>query len=584
MSHSVKSTLLCGFITASLVSFAWQAAPIPPPEQLTVHTDDRVMVPMRDGIRLAANIFRPEGEGRWPVILTRTPYGRSGVSYFDAGRYYAGHGYIYIVQDVRGRGDSEGDFHPWIEGRDGFDTIEWAARQPWSSGSVGTIGGSYSAFDQWQAAEEQPPHLKAMIVSSTPPDLFDSTYIHSVFDMDSIEWAIVTSGRRMGEFPTEEQRKAYYHLPVFTMDDAFGLRLDRSWRDLMLHRNDRKYWRPRSYRNRLSRVRAPVLHLDGWYDTGDATTTLENYNEMAAHAVAPEVRAGQKAIIGPWQHDVYSRTVAGVDFGPEAAFDRRGVAVQWFDCYLKQIGCDRIEGWPPLRIFHMGENKWIAESRWPPPRAKAVPYYFHSGGHANSREGDGRLSQSPPSASERPDFYTYDPANPVPIVIAPESIAGPSAEDQRETEMRPDVLVFTSAPLQSPLEVTGRIRLRLWAASSAPDTDWVARLVDVHPDGYARRLTDGAVRAHYRRSFERSSLLKPGKIYEYTIDLWETSNVFLPGHRIRVEIAGSEFPVFSRNLNTGRDNETTVEMRSARQTIFHDAGHPSQIVLPVAPR
>ncbi|MBZ5525388.1 MAG: CocE/NonD family hydrolase [Acidobacteriia bacterium] len=569
--------------TGWIAALCQQATSTPATDLPPVRIEHNVMIPMRDGVRLAANVFRPETKDRLPVILTRTPYGKNGKAFFDAGRYYAQHGYVYIVQDVRGRGDSGGEFRPWIEGQDGFDSIEWAARQAWSSGRVGTIGGSYAAFDQWQAAEEQPPHLKAMIVSSTPPDLFDSTYINRVFDMDAIEWAIVTNGHAMQEFPTEEQRKAYDHLPVFTMDEAFGWHLDRSWRDLITHQHDPEYWRARSYQSRLARVQAPVLHLDGWYDLGDASTSLENYNAMVAHAGTAEARANQRAIIGPWQHDVYSQRIAGIDFGPEAAFDRRGVSVQWFDCYLKESNCDQVRAWPPLRIFHMGENRWSSEQRWPLLQIKPTPYYFHSDGHANTREGDGTLSLSAPE-TEKADFFTYDPQNPVEIVIAPENIAGPTAEDQRNTEMRPDMLVFTSAPLQTPLEITGRIRVRLWAASSAPDTDWVARLVDVHPDGYAQRLTDGAVRARYRQSFEHPSLLQPEKIYEYTIDLWETSNVFLPGHRIRMEITSSMFPVFSRNLNTGADNETTTEMQVAHQAIYHDAAHPSQIVLPVVPR
>jgi hypothetical protein len=472
---------------------------------------------MRDGVTLAANVFRPDIAGKFPVILTRTPYGKNGKSFFDAGAYYAQHGYVYIVQDVRGRGDSDGGFRPWIEGQDGFDTIEWAARQSWSSGNVGTIGGSYACFDQWQAAEEQPPHLKAMVASSCPPDLFDSTYINNVFDMDAILWAMLTNGHVLQEVPAdvpgEAPYKTYLHLPVLTLDEAFGWRLQRSWRDLITHAHDPDYWRSRSYQSGLSRVSVPVLHLDGWYDLGDATRSLQNYNAMIAHGATGEARRNQRVIIGPWIHNNYSPKVGDIDFGPEAALSLRDTALQWYDCYLKQKDCEQIHAWPQLKIFHMGENRWTSEDHWPLPQVKLTPYYFHSAGHAKTLTGDGALTTAAPVA-EKPDLYTYDPAAPTPIVFPADSLAGPAAQDQRATESRPDMLVFSSASLAAPVQVTGRIHVRLWAASSAPDTDWVARLVDVHPDGYAQRLVDGQVRARFRKSFDHPSLLEPGKIYE----------------------------------------------------------------------
>jgi putative CocE/NonD family hydrolase len=332
-------------------------------------------------------------------------------------------------------------------------------------------------------------------------------------------------------------------------------------------------------------VQVPVLHVDGWYDLRDVSATLENYNTLVAKAATAAARQNQRVIIGPWWHGQYEqRKTADIDFGPEAAIDRKALYLKWYDCHLENKNCGDVETQQPVKIFMMGENKWRDERAWPPQNAKLVPYYFHSKGSANTRAGNGVLSSASPAA-EPPDHYSYDPKDPPTLVMEPDDSL---AADQGKPESRNDMLVFTSEPLKAPLRVSGHLTVKLWASSSAQDTDWVARLIDVHPDGYAQRLTDTIVRASYHGSspYPQSSdfaPLPPGTIREYTLDLWDLANVFLPGHQVRVEITSAFMPLFSRNLNTGMNNLTTTGMKTAEQTIYHDREHPSRILLPVVP-
>jgi len=554
-----------------------------------VHKEYNVLIPMRDGIRLAAHIYRPEAKGRFPVIVSRTPYGKDSKSIFSMAEFFAQHGYAYVTQDVRGRYDSEGEFTVLThEAQDGYDTIEWLARQPWSSGSVGTFGGSYLSWDQWLAAEQQPPHLKAMVVQSTPPDIFQVAW-RGAFFINGLFWCLLLDGRTNQDLSVYDEHLTD-HLPVSTLDEAARRHLDKTFRAWVQHDSLDDFWKPQSYEDNLARVNVPVLHLDGWYDMRDVSVTLKNYNRLLHEAGSAAARQGQRVVIGSWEHGGYAaRKIGDIDFGPEAVIDGKRLLLKWYDCFLQEKNCDETAKIPPVRIFVLGENKWRDEQEWPPKRAQITPFYFHSQGHANTSAGDGSLSHIAPG-NEPKDEYTYDPRDPTTMVLQSASGVDAMTADQRKAELRPDMLVFTSAAAETPVEVSGHIQVKLWAASSAPDTDWVVRLVDVHPDGYAQRLLDEIVRARYRelppytQSYQQFSLLTPGKIYQYSIDLGDIANVFLKGHRIRVEIASSFFPVYSRNLNTGRDNLTTTETQTAHQTIYHDAEHPSQILLPVIPR
>jgi hypothetical protein len=552
------------------------------PTSYKIKWEYNVRVPMRDGVKLSANISRPDAEGRFPVIVDRTPYGKNRKGFFDPAAYFAQQGYVYVVEDCRGRYDSEGTFMPWInEGHDGYDTIEWAARQPWSNGNVGTTGGSYGAWDQWFAAEEQPEHLKTMILISTPPDPYSAAYQDGAFGLQTLDWAIIVDGHTFQEYPGD-LAEVYRHLPVHTMDGAAGRSLPETFRAWTQHDTYDDYWKPRSYETQLSRIRVPVLHIDGWYDAPDAT--LKNYNGMFTQGALPQASRGQKVILGPWLHQTFkSQKVGDIDFGPDAPIDLNAASLSWYDCHLKGLNCDKTDAESPIKIFVMGENRWRSEQEWPLKQAQVTPFYFHSQGHSNTRMGDGILSREAP-ANEPVDTFTYDPNDPIPSTDDPGTMGASSVLDERQMESRKDVLVFTTAPLEKSVEVTGPIRVKLWAASSAPDTDWVAKLIDVHPNGEAQRLQDGIVRARFRDSIDHPSLIMPLKIYEYTIDLLDTSNLFQEGHRIQVAITSSNFPDFDRNLNTGNSSENTTEIQVAKQTIYHDAAHPSHILLPMITR
>jgi len=549
-----------------------------------VKKEFNVRIRMRDGIRLSADIYRPDAPGKFPVVLSRTPYDNSNAGQVTQGTYFAERGYVYIVQDSRGRLDSEGDFTPLVaEAKDGHDTIEWAGVQPWSNGRIGTIGGSYGGWNQWFAAEQGSTYLKAMVSIVTPPDPFlNVPYQNGAFLLGMVDWMILVDSRSMQNLKANDLPSLYKHLPVSTTDEAAG-RHSSWWKTWIQHNTYDEYWKALSYQDKYAKVKAPILHITGWYDDDQLGNTM-NYVAMLKQGGSPEARANQRLLIGPWPHAVNStRKLGDVDFGPDAVIDIRGTYLSWFDCHLKQTGCEKWGGTTPVRIFVMGDNKWRDEREWPLARAKPTPYYFHSAGKANGPVGDGTLSPTAPGA-EPQDHYRYDPNDPTPFVLSPGALQLGTTEDQRSVETRSDLLVFTTEPLATDVEVTGPIKVKLFAASNALDTDWTGKLVDVHPDGYAQRVLDGIIRARFRESYEHPTLLTPGKPAEYTIDLWSTSNVFKKGHRIRLEIASAAFPKFSRNLNTGGPNEASTAIKVAEQTIYHDAQHPSHVLLPIVPR
>jgi putative CocE/NonD family hydrolase len=539
-------------------------------------------VPMRDGVRLSADIYRPlaskQGE-RFPVILMRTPYNKNTELAHELGRWYAQRGYVLVYMDVRGRGDSEGEFLPYRnEGRDGHDSIEWCAGRPWSDGKVGTLGSSYPGAIQWLAALEQPEHLVTMIVRVTPSDPFVE-WPSGTHGPMHLCWLHLTSGRVVQNMEAVNWERVYEHLPLLTMDEQAG-RVSPIWREELGHTRLDEFWAPLCYQGRFSQIDLPVMHISGWYDDEQIGTPL-NYAGMIRQAPSAFARANQKLVMGPWGHRVNTtRKLGEVDFGAQALIDLRALELAWFDRWLKGIETDQAQ--PGARIFIMGENCWRDETEWPLARTQWVNYYLHSHGSANSRFGDGSLSPSLPG-SEAPDRYRYDPARPVPFLTDPTSsqIGGP--DDYAAIERRDDVLVYITDPLEQDLEVTGPIRLRLYAASSAVDTDFMAKLVDVHPGGFIQRLCDGMVRARFRNGMSQPELIEPGKTYPFEVDLWNTSQVFFKGHRIGLELASSAFPKYDRNLNTGEDLGSGTRMVIAEQTIYHDIERPSALILPLIP-
>ena len=552
------------------------------PEDHELWIDFDRQVPMRDGIRLSADIYRPavskRGE-RFSAILLRTPYNKNIEAAVELGRWYARHGYILVYMDVRGRGDSDGEFVPYrSEGRDGYDSIEWCASQPWCDGKVGTLGSSYPGSIQWLTALEQPEHLATMIVRVPPSDPFVEWPTGTEGPMH-LCWIHLTSGRVVQNMEAVNWTQVYEHLPLLTMDEQAG-RISPLWREELQHTRLDDFWAPLCYQNRFDQIDLPVLHISGWYDD-EQIGTPRNYAGMTRQAPSPSARANQKLIMGPWGHRVNTTQKLGeVDFGLQALIDLRGLELAWFDRWLKGIEFENAQ--PGARIFVMGTNEWRDEVEWPLARTRWASYYLHSQGSANSRFGDGMLNTTPPEA-ESPDQYRYDPARPVPFLTDPTSsqIGGP--DDYAAVERRDDVLVYVTPPLEEALEVTGPVRLGLHAASSAVDTDFMAKLLDVHPDGFVQRLCDGMVRARFRNSMSQPELIEPGQIYRFEIDLWNTAQVFFKGHRIGLEIASSAFPKYDRNLNTGEDLGTGTSMLVAEQTIYHDAEHPSALILPVIP-
>ncbi|HLI68910.1 MAG TPA: CocE/NonD family hydrolase [Ktedonobacteraceae bacterium] len=585
-------------------------------QQVIVEYD--VPARMRDGVTLRANIFRPASEGQWPVLLTRLPYGKDfpiGSSMMDPGQV-ARRGYVVIVQDTRGRMTSEGEWIPFIhEPEDGVDTIAWASELPYSDGQVGMYGISYFGFTQWAAAIHRPPALKAIIPAQTWNDPFNgvlfrggaqelgssgSWQLNMALDVlmrrhrgnpEALGQAIYLLVREIDTLGTS----GYASLPLKDFAPLKQQDIAPYFFENFNHPMERDYElvRPLHIIGHHHDVTVPTLNIGGWYDIF-VQDTITHFKAMREEGSTPEARQS-KLLIGPWAHGGFANPIGELNFGFGASaalidlkMDLVSYQLRWFDHWLKGIDTGMLNE-APIKLFVMGANIWRDEYEWPLARAVATRYYLHSGGHANSLNGDGTLSMHPPASSEAiSDQYIYDPANPVPtrggaLLMTPEYRPGPY--DQRPVEAREDVLVYTSEALSTDVEVTGPIKVHLWAASSAPDTDFVARLVDVHPDGYAQNLTDGIIRARYRHfeQGEAPSLIEPGRAYEYEIDLWSTSNLFKAGHRIRVDVTSSSFPRWDRNPNTGHPFGTDAELATARQTILHDEAHPSYIILPIVP-
>lgn len=590
-------TLICFivvFVVAASVSINVTASLGGEQEKSTVVDYYNVMIPMRDGVKLATDIYRPDKTGTYPVLLMRGPYGQS-AQLVETGQRWAKRGYVFIYQDVRGRYDSEGTFYPYMfEANDGYDTQQWAGQQPWSTGDVGTLGGSYRGTTQWFSAPLRSSALKAMIPSISPLNYYsDVAYTGGAFRLaERISWGLGVGGRTSQAMHTD-WAKTVWHLPLRTMDNALGVNLPH-WQDWIAHPSYDDYWAVLNVKAKLSDVDAPAYNIGGWYDRF-LKGTLSAYQGARQQIRSEHSREGQKLLIGPWAHNVIppaSSVLGELDFGPDSILDLEPSYVAWFDYWLKGRSSAFITG-APILLFVMGENHWRTENEWPLARTHYTPYYFRSGGRASAVEGEGRgeLSLAIPSLDNPNDQYTYNPANPVPTcptmpcgASGLAALTGSGPRDQTVIEQREDVLSFTSEPLVSDTEITGPVEVILYAASTALDTDFTAKLVDVHPNGKAYNLVDGIIRARYRDSFEKPELLEPNKVYQYTIDLWATSNLFKKGHRIRVDISSSNFPRFDRNPNTGHPFGQNTDLQSATQTIYHNSEYPSHILLPVIPR
>jgi putative CocE/NonD family hydrolase len=543
-----------------------------------VKIESPVPVKMRDGVVLIADVYRPQANGKFPVILERTPYNRAFGAAMAA--ELASHGYVVVKQDTRGRFDSGGEFYPFrSESQDGYDTVEWAAALPYSNGDVGMMGGSYVGATQMLAAIARPPHLAAIYPYVTASEYYEGwTYQGGALEQwFASSWASVLAIdtlRRKAAGAIDP--KAW--VPQLPVDDYRLIQLPGAgvapyFRDWVEHERDDAYWRPWKISDHYAEMKVKALHSGGWHDLF-LKGTIQNYMGMRKSSPAA---ADQRLLLGPWGHTYTSPEgkIGDVTFGKQAVLDSSATTLSWFDYALKGVR-NEYAGGAPVRLFIMGENVWRDEQEFPLARTRTTNYYLRRGTLDAAAPGD-----------EPAESFEYDPANPVPTIggrLCCSNQLPPGPADQRPNENRPDVLVFTTPPLEKDVEVTGFIRAKIYAASSAVDTDFTAILTDVEPSGYSRFLTDGIVRARYRNSTSAAEPIEPGKIYAYDIDLWATSNVFKAGHRIRLAIASSNFPRFNRNLNTGEAMAGATRMLKATQTIYHDAGHPSALVLPVIPR
>ncbi len=584
-----------------------------------------VSVPMRDGVSLAADIYLPARDGkvidgRFPAVMERTPYDKQGQ--VNGGRYYARRGYAAIMQDVRGRFQSEGIWHPFArEAPDGYDSVEWAATQPWCDGNVGTMGGSYCGSDQSALATLAPPHLKAMVIAVGTSNYHTSSmrqngalelrFMIYAFRMATTSPEALANPTLKAALEADFGRIEQWLTRTPYKKGSSALRFLPSYEqwllDILHHSEFDDYWKQRGYaidHYYDEHADVPTVYLGGWYDSYARGTTA-NYT-----ALSKKLKTRQHLFMGPWTHGGWEESFSGdVDFGSDSVLDDyNGYRLRWFDRWLKGID-NGVDGDKPVRLFTMGGGtsrkglngklqhggSWHDVDAWPLAGTQYAPYHVHA---------DGTLSTTKPEPSQ-PTCYTYDPRDPVPTmgggVSAANDIMPPGGFDQRGDERfygcqdtlpvaaRSDVLVFQTAELDEPIEVTGPITVRLWAASSAIDTDFTAKLIDVHPanadypDGFSQNISDSIIRARYRNSRNTPAMLRPGQITPFNIVLYPTSNLFGRGHRIRLDISSSNFPRFDINPNTGGELGQDQRVQLAQQAVYHDPEHPTHVVLPIIP-
>ena len=593
--QSLRKAVLCfAFLATTLGMRTAFAVELP-----TVIIEHGVEVKMRDGVILRTDIYRPNAPGKFPVILKRTPYDKHNTDAIDFALKGVARGYIVINQDVRGRYTSDGEWYPFLhESEDGYDTVEWAAALPYSDGRVGMYGDSYVGATQMLAAIAHPPHLAGICPIVTASNYhnnwtyqggafeqwFDESWT-SILAQDTLRRAASQSTDALegiSKLPLTEY--SLFALPQHSSDGGLLKTLAPYFVDWLAHPDYDNYWKRWTIEEHYADIRVPALTVAAWYDIFQGGS-LKNYAGLKQHAENEAARQGQRLLVTIGGHAGDERKVGDVDFGPTAPFDEDETTLRWYD-HLFKNAANEFAGPKRVQIFVMGANQWRSEDDWPLARARETKYFLHSAGKANSAAGDGVLNASMPRA-EAADQYVYDPANPAPTIGGPLCCDAkhllPGPRDQRAAEARKDVLVYSTEVLAQDMEITGPVRLELFAKSSAVDTEFIARFVDVAPDGFAENLTEGIVRARYRNSQEKPELMKPGEIYKFDIDLWATSNVFRKGHRIRLEISSSSFPRFDRNLNTGESPEHAQKFVPATNTILHDAEHPSMLILPIVP-
>lgn len=580
--------VLAGMSVALLMPTASAAA-----EEYAVTIERNVPAKMRDGVTLRADIYRPKADGKFPVLLVRTPYDKQWNTTFAMKA--AARGYVVIAQDVRGRFESEGEWYTFKnESQDGYDTVEWAAALPYSNGKVGMFGGSYVGATQFLAAIAHPPHLAGICPDVTASNYHDGwTYQGGAFEQWFDEsWATGLAENTMRR-RLEHGADVFGGLKVLpllsypVLESPSSIAIAPYFTDWLLHPSFDDYWKRISIEDHYGQIQVPVFSTGAWYDIFQGGT-LRNYMRLKTEAGTDAAKHGQRLLmyIGGHAGSPLAEKVGGVDFGAKAPIDLDEAILRWYDWLLKGQA-NGVEHEKSVKIFVMGKNEWREEDDWPLARAKSTRYFLHSGGAANGVAGDGTLQITSPVA-EKSDQFVYDPSDPVPMIGGPLCCGDPpppgnGPQDQRPAEARNDVLVYSTQAFTQDTEVTGPVSLDLWVSSSAVDTDFTGKLVDVWPNGFAQNLTEGILRMRYRNSQEKPELANPGELYHITVDLWSTSNVFLKGHKLRLEVSSSNFPRFDRNLNTGEEQARATRMVKATNVIYHDKAHPSALVLPIVP-
>ena len=569
---------------------------------VSVLAEHNAPIEMRDGTVLRADVYRPAVGGPFPVLLMRNPYGEPMIRTAPVIPAVE-RGLAVVVQHVRGTGTSDGDFVPFEnEAADGADTVEWCARQRWSSGNVAMLGPSYLGMVQLAAASQRPEALKCLVPIVTPADYHSGlVYQQGALQLGQLlGWHTLKSGQALAyRAAAGEDISADLTALIALMTDMAGgyarlparetpavSRIIPTWRKWLSHEERDDFWRSLSYADRRPEITTPALHVGGWFDLFLAGT-LDNFVTLSRQAATEHARRNQRLIVGPWTHADQTGTAGELHFGLLASAQAIQLEQAELDFVSRFVtaGSRGPEG-PRVRLFVMGANIWRDEEEWPLARTEWARWYLHAGGS---------LSPAAPAAQATPSRYSYDPRDPVPTTGGATLMSGgpgggvswmPGPRDQRQVEARADVLSFTSELLATDVEVTGPVSVTLHAATSAADTDFTAKLVDVWPDGRALGVADGIVRARYRDGSGRARPVTPGQICEYTISLVATSQLFMAGHRIRVDVSSSNFPCFDRNPGNGTPAATATEddFVVAEQTICHDSGHPSYITLPVIPR
>ena len=582
------------FLTALLVSAVAQ-------ESYPNIIKEDVQVPMPDGVKLGATLYRPDAPGKFPALVYRTPYGKDHYNpYVGLPISAAKRGYLVLLVDVRGRYTSEGKFRAYQnEKQDGYDVIEWIGNHPLSTGKVGSYGYSYPGIVQWLAASQAPPHLKAFVPGFTPIDSHHFFYVGGAASFGWMDWymdnIVPDLRRRAGDTAsgsTDPERAGkdweavaqeyYRYRPI--ADVPVLKQYAPEYYDWLRHPDKSAWWDFASVTNDIPKIAAPIIAISGWYDAVYGTIgATQGFNRMTTSGGSDVARSHTRLVLGAWNHTnptLKKNKFGDMDFGPSGGFDAEGEYLRFFDCELKGICPQKAP--PRVSIFVMGENHWREENEWPLARAVQTSFYLHSDGKAVSSAGDGALRLEAPK-QEKPDNYVFDPNNP----LFDKNNANSVPYDQRDIEARQDVLVYTSEPLKEDLEVTGEVVAELFVRTSARDTDFAITFCDVYPDGRSINLSgldSGYLRMRYRNGYEKQELVTPGEVYKIRIGGLYTSNLFKKGHRIRLQVTSSKLPHYDPNPNTGTEIATESKLIPATQTVEHSAESPSRLILPVIPR